>query len=450
MGRRSVGGPWFLDPEFVPSVSRRPVGKCWRQSSPFAASCFRFQSPGVFSCLGHYMPEDSRQKLSRRELLNAFTIAGGAICVGLDQILMPAPSFAQTRNSFAGGEMLEIVPFAREGSPPMDTAVGEELDGRLYTDLTSATSEEPVTAVGRFYIRTRASSSLREQDLQSIQLRGLTGAPLDVKVGDLRSQARPMGRHLMECAGNTREGRFGLISVADWTGIPLAQVLQRIPSIPKGARILVSGFDRYASQSANSTAGASWIFSLDDIRATGAFLATDMDGQPLTRDHGAPVRLVVPGWYGCSCIKWLSEIRVVTDSVEITSQMQEFAFRTMQRGSPKLAREYQAPAIDQSAMVTRVEKWRVGERIRYRVGGIMWGGMAPVKRLEIRFNPEEGYVSVDEFQQSSNDPWSFWSHSWSPTASGTYLIRLRVADPAMQTRRLDMGFYVREVEISES
>jgi len=345
--------------------------------------------------------------------------------------------------------MLEIVPFAREGSPPMNTAVGEELDGRLYTDLASATPEEPVTAVGRFYIRTRASSLLREQDLQSILLRGLTGAPRNVRVGDLRAQARPMGTHLMECAGNTREGRFGLISVADWTGIPLTEVLQRIPSIPKAARILVSGFDRYASQSASSTPGARWIFSLDDIRATKAFLATDMDGQPLTRDHGAPVRLVVPGWYGCACIKWFNEIRVVPDSAEITAQMQEFAFRTMQRGSPKLAREYQAPAIDQSAMVTRVEKWRVGERIRYRVAGIMWGGTEPVKRLEIRFNPDEDYISVDEFQQTANDPWSFWSHSWSPTATGTYLIRLRVAEPTMQTRRLDMGFYVREVEISE-
>ena len=395
------------------------------------------------------MPEDSRLKLSRRELLNALSIAGGAICVGLDQILLPAPSFGQTRNWFAGGEMLEIVPFAREGAPPMDTAVGEELDGRLYTDLASATPEEPVTAAGRFYIRTRASSLLREQDLQSILLRGLTGAPRNVRVGDLRAQARPMGTHLMECAGNTREGRFGLISVAVWTGIPLTEVLQRIPSIPNSARILVSGFDRYASQSASSTPGASWIFSLDDIRATKAFLATDMDGQPLTRDHGAPVRLVVPGWYGCACIKWFNEIRVVPDSAEITAQMQEFAFRTMQRGSPKLARDYRAPAIDQSAMVTRVEKWRVGERIRYRVAGIMWGGTAPVKRLEIRFNPDEDYISVDEFQQTANDPWSFWSHSWSPTATGTYLIRLRVAEPTMQTRRLDMGFYVREVEISE-
>ena len=377
------------------------------------------------------------------------SIAGGAICIGLDRILLPIASLGQTLNSFAGGEMLGIMPFAREGAVPMDTAVGEELDGRLYTDLTSATPEEPVTAAGRFYIRTRASSLLREQDLQSILLRGLAGAPLDVRVGDLRAQARPMGTHLMECAGNTREGRFGLISVADWTGIPLAEVLQRIPSIPQGARILVSGFDRYASQSANSTAGASWIFSVDDIRAAGAFLATGMDGQPLTRDHGAPVRLVVPGWYGCACIKWLNEIRVVPDSAEITSQMQEFAFRTMQRGSPKLAREYQAPVIDQSAMVTRVEKWRVGERIRYRVAGILWGGTAPVKRLEIRFNPEEDYISVDEFQQSSNDPWNFWSHSWSPAAPGTYLLRLRVAEPAMQTRRLDMGFYMREVEISE-
>ncbi|HWO29837.1 MAG TPA: molybdopterin-dependent oxidoreductase [Candidatus Acidoferrum sp.] len=377
------------------------------------------------------------------------SIAGGAICIGLDRILLPIASLGQTLNLFAGGEMLGIMPFAREGAVPMDTAVGEELDGRLYTDLTSATREEPVTAAGRFYIRTRASSLLRDQDLQSILLRGLAGAPLDVRVGDLRAQARPMGTHLMECAGNTREGRFGLISVADWTGIPLAEVLQRIVSIPKGARILVSGFDRYASQSANSTAGASWIFSVDDIRATGAFLATGMDGQPLTRDHGAPVRLVVPGWYGCACIKWLNEIRVVPDSAEITSQMQEFAFRTMQRGSPKLAREYQAPVIDQSAMVTRVEKWRVGERIRYRVAGIMWGGTDPVKRLEIRFNPEEDYISVDEFQQSSNDPWNFWSHSWSPAAPGTYLLRLRVAEPAMQTRRLDMGFYMREVEISE-
>jgi len=395
------------------------------------------------------MPSSRRLKISRRELLSALSLAGGGICIGLDRILLPAPVFGQSRDTFAGGGMLEVVPFAREGRPPMDTAIGEELDGRLYTDLSALSPENPVTPVGRFYVRTRASVLLKVPELQSIELHGLAGAPIHITVEELRAQSRPMGIHLMECAGNTREGRFGLISVADWTGVPLADVVQRLTAIPKDTRVLVSGFDRYASTSVNSTPGASWIFSLDDIHSTGAFLATEMDGKPLTRDHGAPVRLVVPGWYGCTCIKWLNEMRAVPDNAEPTSQMQEFAFRTMQQGSPKLARDYQAPAIDQAAIATRVEKWRVGERIKYRVAGILWGGTKPVKRLEIRFNPEEEYVRVDEVQQSSNDPWNFWSHSWSPANRGTYLIRLRVAEPVMQTRRLDMGFYVREVEISE-
>ena len=403
-------------------------------------------------------------------MLGALTLAGGGICVGLDKILLPSPALPQARNSFAGGEMLGIVPFAREGRPAMDTPIGEELDGRLYTDLSALTPEQPVTPAERFYLRTRASALLKDADVESIELRGLTRAPLHIGAEELRAKARPMGRHLMECAGNTRDGRFGLISVADWTGVLLTDVLERLPAPNdrKGprendARILVSGFDTYASQSASSTPGASWIFSRDDLRSTGAFLATEMDGQPLTRDHGAPVRLVVPGWYGCTCIKWLTEIRAVPADAPSTSQMQEFAFRTMQRGSPKLARDYQPPAIDQAAMATRVEKWRVDERIKYRVAGILWGGAAPVKRLEIRFNPEQDYVPVDEFDQrtrrnsdqslgqnsNNNDPWSFWSHSWTPASPGVYLLRLRVAKPVVQTRRLDMGFYVREVEITE-
>jgi DMSO/TMAO reductase YedYZ molybdopterin-dependent catalytic subunit len=406
------------------------------------------------------MPFKRGPQLSRREMLSALSVAGGGICLGLDKILLPSSLLAQARNSFAGGEMLGIVPFAHEGRPPMDTPLGEELDGRLYTDLSAITPEQPVPPLEHFYLRTRASALLKDADVQSIEMRGLVGAPVRIGADDLRAKARLVGRHLMECAGNTREGRFGLLSVADWTGIPLAEALERLPASNdrKGprendARILVSGFDSYASQSASSIPGASWIFSRDDIRATGAFLATEMDGQPLTRDHGAPVRLVVPGWYGCSCIKWLTEIRAVPADAAPTSQMQEFAFRTMQQGSPKLARDYQPPTIDQAAMVTRVEKWQVGEKIKYRVAGILWGGTSRVKRLEIRFNPEEDYVPVDEFGQStrpgSNDPWSFWSHSWSPAARGTYLLRLRVAEPSVRTRRLDMGFYVREVEISE-
>jgi DMSO/TMAO reductase YedYZ molybdopterin-dependent catalytic subunit len=390
---------------------------------------------------------------SRRHWLRSAAVAGGCVWTGLDRISAAAAAFAQTRDAFAGGELLGVLPFTKEGKVPLDTVLGENLDGRLYTDLSKLSLDAPqptVVPTERFYIRTRASTLLKSDDLDFINLfaRAAT-TPLRVSSEVLRKQARPMGMHLLECAGNTRETRFGLISVAEWSGVPLVDVLDRLGTARADGRILVSGFDRYESPSATSQPGASWIFSHEQIRGCGAFLATEMNRSALPRDHGAPARLVMPGWYGCTCIKWVDEIRVVGDDAEPTSQMREFAVRTHQQGSPKLARDYQAAEIDMAAMPVRIEKWRIAGKNKYRVIGIVWGGREPARRLEIRFNPEEEYVPVDNFQQGTNASWSFWSHAWTAAAPGSYLIRLRVAEPTVRTRRLDTGFYVREVEVLE-
>jgi DMSO/TMAO reductase YedYZ molybdopterin-dependent catalytic subunit len=330
--------------------------------------------------------------LTRREMLSAFVIAGGVVCTGLEQIVLPASLPGQARDPFAGGELLGNVPFARESHVATGTLLGRELDGRLYTDLSKVGPENAVTPTPNFYVRTRASELLDEKSVASIELRGLTGNSVRVSSAALQAKPRTMDAHLMECAGNTREGGFGLMSVAEWRGMPLEEILEGLPGeqhASSESRILVSGFDRYATESSSSIPGASWIFSRDEIRSSAAFLATEMNGEPLTRDHGAPVRLVVPGWYGCTCIKWVNEIRVVPHDADATSQMAEYAVRTHQPGSPKLAREYQPAVIDPAALPVRVEKWRVGGRVKYRVAGILWGGTVAVKRLEIRFNPEE-------------------------------------------------------------
>ena len=99
-----------------------------------------------------------------------------------------------------------------------------------------------------------------------------------------------------------------------------------------------------------------------------------MNGEPLPLDHGAPVRLVVPGWYGCSWIKWVDELRLATPDAAATTQMREFAGRTHQDGVPELARDYEAPAIDLAATPIRVERRRVDGGIEYRIVGIAWGG----------------------------------------------------------------------------
>jgi DMSO/TMAO reductase YedYZ molybdopterin-dependent catalytic subunit len=395
------------------------------------------------------MSDDFRKNLSRRELLQGSLLAGGTLLLGFDKVAWPKPSQDVAKGPLAGGKQLGGVGFSQELPVPMETAFGDGLDGRMYTDLSKLTPQTVVTPSESFYIRTRASELLEVQKPWSVRLNGLLAKPFDLSIEDLKKTAKPMGVHVMECAGNARSVHFGLMSAANWAGVPLSDLLENAKAKLQATRVLVSGFDTYAKKSFSSLPGASWVFTWDDLKAARAFLATEMNDSPLTKDHGAPVRLVVPGWYGCACIKWVNEITLVDDAAEATSQMQEFAGRTQQQGVPRLVRDYKPATIDQAAMPTRIEKWLVGERILYRLEGILWGGSRPVNVLEIRFNPDEEYIPVESFQQEVNDPWSFWTHTWSPKQTGTYMIQLRIKEPQVATMRLDARYYLRTVEIME-
>ncbi len=388
--------------------------------------------------------------LSRRTLLKAGLLSGAALFADLNAFTGSFGSVFQADEAFASGRQLGTLPFINEGSVPLDTPHGSELDGRLYTDLSTLTPQNLTTPTQNFYLRTRASSLLPDPASWRVTVDGATAKPQILGIDVLKRAAKPMGVHVMECAGNVPLTRFGLISACSWSGVPISEILDNVHPGSGGTHVLVSGFDRYAGESATSIPGASWIFSREELNKSGAFLATEMNHQPLPKDHGAPVRLVVPGWYGCACIKWVDRITLVDDSLEATSQMREYAVRTHQQGRPQFARDYQPAIVDQAAMPIRVEKWSVAGTIKYRVVGIAWGGAKLLKTLWIRFNPddEEG-VPVDHFVQKQNDPWTVWSHAWSPKAPGIYQIGLMVKDAAVRSRRLDLGYYVRAVEVTD-
>ena len=175
-----------------------------------------------------------------------------------------------------------------------------------------------------------------------------------------------------------------------------------------------------------------------------------MNGAPLPLDHGAPVRLIVPGWYGCACIKWVDRIDLVDDAAPATSQMREFAARTHQSPGAALARDFSPASIDTAAMPIRVEKWVVNGRPEYRITGIVWGGSRPTNALSIRFRSGGAWTRVDSCPlPESTLTWSLWTHTWRPTEPGRYQIVLRVDDPSIRTRRLDVFFYVREIQIHD-
>jgi DMSO/TMAO reductase YedYZ molybdopterin-dependent catalytic subunit len=391
--------------------------------------------------------------------------------------LQPAP----------GGRLLGTIPFGVPGArrAPLNRLLGGGLDARLFTDLSTLGSPQSaipspqsalVTPNDRFYVRTAAPDHLRPRQGSSppagTEVSGIDFARLE------RSPGRTLvGPYLMECAGNADPANFGLMSVATWAGFPMPSVIDQLAGERAGRRVLVTGADP-SVPSSTSVPGASWIFLRDQLER--ALLAVQMNDAPLPLDHGGPARLLVPGWYGCACIKWVNRIELVADDAPATSQMLEFAARTHQpfeasraSASPRAssrgdspataaargagpdtdtlrARDFHPAAIDTAAMPVRVEKWRVDGRLEYRITGIIWGGSTPTNALSIRFKSGGPWTRVENCPlPPSTLTWSLWTHTWRPEAPGRYQIVLRVDDPKIRTRRLDLFFYVREIEISE-
>ncbi len=397
-----------------------------------------------------------QSRLTRRAVVRAGLSWGGVAFLGHTGALLERLSAQPLCEPAAPlGELLGLVPL--HGDRPRITPFGEMiggpgLDARRFTDLATLQPDRLVTPTANMFVRTAAPPAVKTTPTSwSIAARGDGGPDRSISIESLRHDARPMGAHLIECSGNVDPDNFGLMSVTTWDGVPLGDAVAGLkPGRSPATAVLVSGLDDTTQDSRSSAPGASWIFPIAALNQLGAFLAVAMNGEPLTPDHGAPVRLVVPGWYGCSWIKWVNELRLVGADEPTTSQMIEFSRRTHQEGIPRLAREYQPPVIDLAATPIRVEKRRLNGQIQYRIIGIVWGGDRPVDRLLIRFNAgEQPRPFTICPAPTTHRTWWLWEYRWRPDGLGVYNIGLRAADSSIRTRRLDVWYYVRRVVIDE-
>ncbi len=384
---------------------------------------------------------------TRRDILRRGAAFGAAATlVGPSALSGLLDRLAHAQGSpFRGGTLVSTLPFANESQLAVGKLTSSGLDGRLAVDLAKLDRSRLITPTGEFYVRTRYPGGRRQRS--SISISGHVARPRALRPRRLIASARPMGVHLLECAGNMSNRAFGLISVARWKGVSLKRALAAARVKAAGTQLKVVGFDRHSRRSRSSTAGADWVFDLASLYKAGAFLATHMNGRKLSRDHGAPVRLVVPGWYGCAAIKWVEQLVLVGDDEPTTAHMAEYSTRVHQYPSPKLAKNYAPAVVDLAAMPIRVEAWRVAGKLRYRVAGILWGGSKLTSKLDIQFG-NRYYKPVDHYRHRSNATWNLWTHEWKMPHKGLRRIRLRVNDTSIRTRRLDRGWYDRYVRIA--
>ena len=318
------------------------------------------------------------------------------------------------------------VSFVGESRKPFNKKKYSELAARQITDLRKLAPDELFqTPVEHYYIRTAIPQSLHYRFdsnghvAWNITIEGLKPKPFNISVASLHQRGHHMGQYVQECSGNTRFWRMGLKSAGNFTkGVRLIDLISEWSSLRSKLQthVLVEGYDKHI-KSGGGRKGAAWIFSMEQVRKTGMFFALEQNGASLAHDHGFPVRLVVPNWYGCSHIKWVTFVSFVDGArTRPTSQMLEFRSRVHMKKAPSRSALRWSARQGYSATAERIEIWKHKSegKLAYKAVGLLWGGDKPTNALRIRFPPlRPNWEPVDHVnKQSYVGIWSQWCHNW--------------------------------------
>ena len=181
----------------------------------------------------------------------------------------------------------------------------------------------PVTPAPSFYVR--SNFAVPDLDAAAFRLRveGAVKTPFELSLDELKTLGARTISTVMECAGNNRlqlaplpsgePWHAGAVSAGEWTGVPLRPLLERAGLQSGVMEILFEGADHGKPKDGPGDIPFARSLPLEKALHDDTLLVYDLNGAPLPRDHGAPLRLVVPQWYGMASVKWLSRIEAITE-----------------------------------------------------------------------------------------------------------------------------------------
>jgi DMSO/TMAO reductase YedYZ molybdopterin-dependent catalytic subunit len=294
----------------------------------------------------------------------------------------------------------------------------------------------------QFYVRSHFPTPKLDSASWRLKVTGAVERPFEIGLDELKAMRATRLAAVMECAGNGRvfyepakEGlqwQSGAVGNATWTGVLIRDVLERAQVQSRAVEVLLVGADRGVVDGGKKTASPGPIafarsLPLDKARSDGALLAYAMNDEPLTPDHGFPLRAVVGGWFGMAWIKWVTELRVIERPFFGYWQARDYFRWERGLGEPMLV---PLSAMEVKAQIARPVSGAtvpVGEAVR--IFGAAWSGEAAILRVEIETEPER-WQEATLLPPESPFGWRLFEHHWTPRRAGRHELRCRAVDTA--------------------
>ena len=298
-----------------------------------------------------------------------------------------------------------------------------------------------LTSNHRFFVRSHFGPPAKEQIGESqwrLAVGGAVERPQVFTMNSLRQLKAVTITSVLQCSGNGRayhrprvpgvQWERGAVGNAQWTGVRLRDVLQSVGVRTEGRHVQFQGADRPAMPTVPLFVRS---IPLEKALHPDTILAYEMNGEALPLLHGAPLRVITPGWMAESCIKWLTDI--VVREVEATGYYMQTAYRVPIPSSTSGAgatRDTMVP-VEVMPVKSLIVSPTSGETMKVgpvAIQGVAWAGDSRVAKVEVSMDEGNTWETARLLGEALPYAWRQWQFVWSAKIPGTFQVVCRAAD----------------------
>ena len=356
-------------------------------------------------------------KVSRREALKQALRLAGLVALA-DSVL---PGLAQGETDVAFSDY-----------PANFNAGGTGLPRRTF-DI--RTIDGFTVSKDKFFVLQHYNQPQIDSGNYRLKLSGMVNKPLDLSLTDLRKIRSTELVAGYECSGNSPRSFQALASCGRFTGVPLREVLKQAGVAARAREVVFLGTDRgdadvvFRQQTFHLNQQFGRSITVERALKPEPLLAWALNGEPLTLPQGAPLRLIMPGWYGVANVKWLSEIHLQEDRYVGNYQTRWYRSVVGVGGTGEDGDvgtqwlETEITRIHLKSTIARVRK--IGNT--YQILGFVLNDGTPLKSVEVKI--DEG-----PWQKATLDPantkysWKLFTFRWEGATPGAHTMVSRVTD----------------------
>jgi DMSO/TMAO reductase YedYZ molybdopterin-dependent catalytic subunit len=280
---------------------------------------------------------------------------------------------------------------------------------------------EPITPAGNHYLLIHFDIPAVDVATWRLEIGGLVERRLELTLDDVRSRPARTLAVTLECAGNGRAllapralsqpWLTEAVGTAEWTGTPLAPLLEEAGLRDGALEVVFTGLDRGIQGEVEQDYERA--LPLADALRGEVLLAYEMNGAPLLPQHGYPLRVIVPGWYGMTHVKWLRSITVIGEPFRGWQQEVSYRLRQVEeeQGSP-VTRILPRSLLVPPGIPVFADRSRVLDAGLCLLQGRAWSGHGQIVRVEVSHDGGETWDDAELESEAPEFAWRGWSFLW--------------------------------------